>query len=144
MSIPKSFPKNIAAIYFIANSANYKMNLLRNNYFIVNDLSKFETNELIAEFKLRAEKEQTKNSSDISDLYALLVALTFKDKKETDDFFKGVLKIEFEWFSDIAKIHLSSQQHTSFTTHNIPHNKPQVRVIPHEQKPPPNLKSFNL
>lgn len=101
--------KNISAIYFIANSSISLYKMMRADYFISNELSLFSANELIHEFKRRSVDPAPKGSGDIANLYALLIALTFKDREDVISFFNEVLDIKYEWFSEIAKHYLQNE-----------------------------------
>ncbi len=141
MMLEKSFNKNIAAIYFIANSALALLKTMRANYFVANELSKLPVHILIGEFKKRAGDNNPKSSTDIAELYAIFIALTFKEKNEVENFFTEATDIKFEWFSEIAKSYLTSNiPKTSYDSHQIPlfratiQNLNSVAIMPSYQK----------
>ncbi|HTH57619.1 MAG TPA: hypothetical protein VL728_16325 [Cyclobacteriaceae bacterium] len=112
-----SFDSNIAAIYFLANSARGLMKMLRDNLFVSQTLSSYPTNVLVEEFNKRI-TTPIQSSEGIANVYAILVALTFKDKSEVKGLFQKVSQnIKFEWFSDIANIYLNDL--SSFPTYKI-------------------------
>jgi hypothetical protein len=102
-----SFDSNIPAIYFIANSPLALYNLMRENIFVYETLAGKPAPELIEEFQKRVSTPIT-TSSEIAEIYAIFVALTFKPKTEVESFFQWARSIRFEWFQDIANLFLNN------------------------------------
>jgi hypothetical protein len=102
----ESVPKSVVDIYYLANTPYFLYRQLRCDPY-VNVISNYDAQELINEFKGRAEKP-IESMEDMAIVYAVLVAITFKEIREVGDFFKGVQKIKYEWFSDIATLYLSN------------------------------------
>lgn len=120
----------LTSIYLLCNSANMLYRQMRKNYFVNSVLAKFQTDELINEFE-RRKASPVANTIELAEIYAIFVALTFKDDPEDFDkvkaFFENAKKIQFEWFSEIARIHLKTFD--TITTYNM-FTLPDLSKIP--------------
>ena len=105
-----SFSKEISSIYFIANSPFVLYKMMKENFFIQNDLSVLDEKILIDEFKKRI-NTPVSTSNEIAEIYAIFIALTLKEPtRQIVSFFEDSSKIKFEWFSIIAKYYLENPQ----------------------------------
>lgn len=100
------FPDSIRDIYFIANTPLFLYQKLRENDFVVS-LSEANTEELIEEFRKRINSPIRKDS-ELAEVYAILIALSFKKKDEVEKIFKEASQIKYEWFSIIANYYLQN------------------------------------
>jgi hypothetical protein len=101
------FSKEIGDIYFVANTPTSFYRMMRQNYFIQKQLSVLPAEVLISEFYRRA-KEPVNNHDEIAEIYAIFIALTFKEPEEVSQFFQDALNMKFEWFADIARYYLDN------------------------------------
>ena len=115
-----SISKEIADIYFIANTPSSFYRMMRENYFMQTSLAPVPSNILIDEFNKRA--SSVDSPTDIANVYALFIALTFKEPNEVKDFFQKAKDIKFEWFSQIAQYYLQNPTpNISYTTFQVKH-----------------------
>jgi hypothetical protein len=88
--------------------------LLRDSHFVNTTLASISTSELIEEFN-RRKGTPIRDTSDLAALYAILIALTYKEPRESTPFFEEVKNsIHYEWFGELAKIYLQNRG-ASFT-----------------------------
>ena len=79
---------------------------MREDPFVVS-ISQFQAVDLINEFNERA-NTPIDNTADMSLMYAIYIALTFKDQTEVAEFFTKGKNLKFEWFSDIANFYFAN------------------------------------
>lgn len=96
-----SYSKRLTDIYIVANTAYFLIDAMRKSPY-VQELSKVDTDELIAAFNSKA-NEEIKKTSQIAELYGIFIALTFKRDNKAIEFFDKAESIKFEWFSEIAR-----------------------------------------
>ena len=107
----KDIPKSIVDTYYLANTTSFLYSMLRKDFYIVNYLSQRPASELINFFNEKKNKPIAK-MDEMAMMYAIIVALTFKERKEVEGFFADVSKIKYEWFSDLVNLY--------FTNYNPP------------------------
>ena len=78
---------------------------MRENYFVQTKLAVISTEDLLEAFYQLA-SSNIETPVEIANVYAIFVALTFKEPSEVKDFFKKSLEIKFEWFAIIAQYYL--------------------------------------
>jgi len=120
--------KEVHVIYFVSNSAISLFKMMRDNYFVQNELAQMPATDLINEFLERAGDTKQISSDDMAELYAIFVAITFHDGKEVDDFFSFALSIKHEWFAEIAQYYLSNYTPLpNYKVYNLSPAKPQPK-----------------
>lgn len=102
------FDKNLAAIYWVANTPSSLYKMMREVFFVRQTLSVIPSDILIAEFNRRS-RLPIANSTQLAEIYAIYIALTFKSIGEVGEFFRKTSEeIRFEWFPDIATYFLNN------------------------------------
>jgi len=112
----KSYSKQLNDIYLVSNTPSFLFETMRKSNIVNDYLANLDEQELFKEFNERVSKPIT-NTSEIAELYAILIALSFKKGEDIQGFFKYINeKVKFEWFSKIAEYYLSQQiTNDSFT-----------------------------
>jgi hypothetical protein len=91
---------------------------MRKSTVVKDYLANIDKDILFKEFSERVSKPIS-SAGDLAELYAILVALTFKKGEDIQGFFKYVAEnIKFEWFSKIANYYLSNQSTSDSFTFN--------------------------
>jgi hypothetical protein len=111
----QDLPDSVKQIYYLANTPSFLFRMLREDNF-VRLISYRDSQELIKLFNSEAEKE-LKSSDQVAFLYALYIALTFKERNEVGEFFKQGLAIKFDWFADISKLYFQNYIAAPIVTH---------------------------
>ena len=100
------YRKTLTDIYLVSNTPLYLFEGMRRSPAVSEYLAMFSAGDLIREFLNRIESPVS-NGYEIAEIYAIYIALTFKDDDDVRIFFTSVReKIKFEWFSKIADYYL--------------------------------------
>lgn len=96
----------------------------------IQQLSTFDAKLLIDEFNRRA-SSRLKDVTELVEVYAIFIAISFKEPHQVRGFFEEALKITFDWFGRIAELYLSDynpyQERISIGA-DIGGFKPEIRV----------------
>lgn len=125
----KSYSKVLTDIYLIANTPQYLYENMRRSPVVSDYIAKRDTGDLIKEFNIRA-STSISDVSEIAEIYAIMIALSFKSDRESKSFFEYVVNnIKFEWFSKIAEYYLTGQLSTQSSVYSsipVPSNQTDV------------------
>lgn len=114
----KLYSNNLTDIYMVSNTPLYLFEAMRRSS-AVSYLSQKNEDELISEFDNRINVPITLTNQ-IAELYAIVIALTYKNSEKVDTFFEGrISTIKFEWFSKIAEYYFSNKSNET-SIFNIP------------------------
>ncbi len=139
----------LVQLYLISNTPNFLYRKFREDYFVKN-LAERPFDELKTTF-LDVGRKGISKVDELVLAYALYISMTFKDYREVSFFYKEEGNINFEWFSDIKNIFLSSNNPSQqisfdvsdFTTtlptmnYNIEtnYNKEQIQIMQNNSSP---------
>ena len=102
----RSYSKQLTDIYLVSNTPSFLYEMMRKSAVVNDYLANLDKQVLFHEFDERVNRS-IENASEIAELYAILIALTFKNGEDITGFFKTIReKIKFEWFSKIAEYYL--------------------------------------
>jgi hypothetical protein len=103
------YSKQLTDIYLVSNTPSYLYETMRKSSIVKDYIGKLGKEELFAEFSQRIKSPIT-NVSDIAEIYAIMIGLTYKDGEDIRGFFQSIYDhIKFEWFAKIADYYLSNQ-----------------------------------
>lgn len=97
--------QDLKYIHIVSNTPLYLFKNFKSNS-IVQNLSKISsTKELIDRFNFLIKNDLSADS--LTELYAIIVALTMKDSFEAHQFFMDLDKYDVKWFNNLKNIYLS-------------------------------------
>lgn len=122
----RSYSKYLADIYIVSNTPLYLFETMRNSPIVSHYIAQQDTKDLIKEFSIRL-STSISDVSEIAEIYAIMIGLTFKKGSEVEGFFRYVAEnIKFEWFSKIANYQLSNHAADNSNILNIDVTPPAV------------------
>src|SRR5579864_8603396 len=99
----RSYSQQLTDIYVVSNTPTFLYEKMRQSPIVNDILAKVDKEILFDEFQHRISNPITKQS-EIAELYAILIALSFKSGDDIVGFFRAVKdRIKYEWFSKIAE-----------------------------------------
>lgn len=115
----KSYSNSLTDIYLVSNTPSFLYETMRKSDIVKDYLANLDKKELFQEFSQRV-NSSISTATDLAELYAILIALTFKKGEDIQGFFKYVNdNIKFEWFAKIANYYLSNQSTSDSFTFNV-------------------------
>jgi len=128
--------QDLKEIFLLANTPSYLYKNFRQNNSINRLSQKYEAQELITYFKVTAESEKI-IFDDVITIYALLVAMSFKEYGVIKKFLSEMGKYQLEWLDELKTIIISNVRVTSTFTIDLKYK--QVRVPKYEIESTSNL-----
>ena len=113
------YSQQLTDIYVVSNTPSFLYEKLKQSPIVNDILAKVDKEKLFDEFQHRISNPINKQS-EIAELYAVLIAISFKSGEDIVGFFRSVKdSIKYEWFSKIAEFCLSQQSANNTFTYSV-------------------------